>query len=719
MQLDDEFHRFSQKSRQQSVPERLIHYGKQSLKQKFPTLNLLVNSSANDYANKRLILYMIGTFYGLIIYALSINQIEDLSAELKTTLLASIVLITSTSLTFLPNVRCFISLVVFNLVSSAGKIAFTSLIITSILDGPVHNTVFNLKQFHASFQCQNELLKNISTLSKSSFKVKKQFLDDVKHAQRDLYTQKTQLSSLIHSLNDELNTQSKQQHKLESFLNSNFDYDFASVSKSESKRGTGQPDDLASFERDLKNRQLLYYEKNIERCLKILKEGELNCQLGLRVDYSSDQDLADECKVQNMAKFEGKNATQVCRQHFSNVSYEGFGETSFRLANLDEQFDKNFDLNVNFKYNLKQNRIVNRHKLIQLQVDLKNFNASLRQTSEIMRLFARATRIMSNYGFSFVFVNSFKYNFKYLRDVAFDNECLTEYFRHIDARRYLLSKRTVLPLKKFEQKMFKYPFQLFISAYQRPTIRLNLAIQSSLVVTFVISILIDYVLYDFLNIIKHLIVIEYSYKSYNSLNMTISGEGFVANMLKKLAGLVNKGDENNFESNVSTEKCTPTLAKTDTAYVVKLMGQFVLLAALILVEIYVKRFNKQICAFFYPKWEKKRIVWLYNHMLKKRSLFIRNAKKKILFKIRNDLIRPERGLLNILNSKKLIVYLNMIGIARNYCILCDHLLKKRQIECAKCTILYCVECWKDLEKRCPGCSIDYSDDYCWQYDADF
>lgn len=142
---------------------------------------------------------------------------------------------------------------------------------------------------------------------------------------------------------------------------------------------------------------------------------------------------------------------------------------------------------------------MNKETLIKLKLDLNNFNSSSKIITEYVKLIGSFGHILSNFGFSLSIWNSLRYMRKYLSDVKFDNFFITTYFRHIDARRFFDGrKKTLLPFKRFERESMYYPLQIYISSYQKPTMKLNLTVNSILVIALISSIVLDYLVFDFL-----------------------------------------------------------------------------------------------------------------------------------------------------------------------------------------------------------------------------
>ena len=73
-------------------------------------------------------------------------------------------------------------------------------------------------------------------------------------------------------------------------------------------------------------------------------------------------------------------------------------------------------------------------------------------------------------------------------------------------------------------------------------------------------------------------------------------------------------------------------------------------------------------------------------------------------KLRNDIFAAFR-------TKKWFKCLDkcfkFVGLNQRNCILCDFKEIVTSVLCDNCNILYCFECWVDLEAKCVGCESDY------------
>lgn len=76
-------------------------------------------------------------------------------------------------------------------------------------------------------------------------------------------------------------------------------------------------------------------------------------------------------------------------------------------------------------------------------------------------------------------------------------------------------------------------------------------------------------------------------------------------------------------------ECLPNPHKLDTYYMHKIYGTFVLVFVMTIFSGYASRLKRLICAIFFRKREKRRVLYLYNETLRRRTAFIRFMKHKV------------------------------------------------------------------------------------------
>lgn len=146
-------------------------------------ISVILQTTKNLIEHEPLLLFFVGTLFGSIIYYLAIHQIEILPLNMRTMLLSCLIVVASFAMVFFPSSsRCFLGLLVFNFFSSAGKIYLTSIVLNSILDGPVNNTMENIVQMMKSFKCQSDLVKHLGNImNENELSSNNRILDEIRH----------------------------------------------------------------------------------------------------------------------------------------------------------------------------------------------------------------------------------------------------------------------------------------------------------------------------------------------------------------------------------------------------------------------------------------------------------------------------------------------------------------------------------------------------------
>lgn len=123
---------------------------------------------------------------------------------------------------------------------------------------------------------------------------------------------------------------------------------------------------------------------------------------------------------------------------------------------------------------------------------------------------------------SFIFLkiilDALSYNDKYLSDIEFDNVYVTSYFRRIDARRKVRGSLTLLPFKKLEKRKFidpYHPIPAKIEGFHLIGQLVKLLLEFIIVTIFVI---LDWLFYEVLDIIRRHAYMEYTQVKYRNWN---------------------------------------------------------------------------------------------------------------------------------------------------------------------------------------------------------
>lgn len=230
-----------------------------------------------------------------------------------------------------------------------------------------------------------------------------------------------------------------------------------------------------------------------------------------------------------------------------------------------------------------------------------------------------------------IILDSQNYQDKYLRDIEFDNFYITKYFKKIDARRHAQDKHTLLPLKKIERKKLVDPLNLTPLAKEREQLlgqTFKLLLEMITATTFV---LLDRLFYEALDLVRRHAKIDYTQIGHHDIKLQVKGTGMIANLLRSVVRGFNVKKRIKYVR--SNAQCLPQPYLLPNYYLYKIYGIYFLVWILIWLQAYIQRFRRVICAYFYRKREKKRVLFLYNESLKRRIGFFRQTTKRSFFNL--------------------------------------------------------------------------------------
>lgn len=668
-----------------------------------------------------LLFYLIGSFYSVIIFYFSIDRLENVELQLKSMFFFIMLSLVSVNMAMTTKLRCIMTLIVFNIISSSGKLITTKSLAIDITNGPIDNTFKNTQQVLMSIKCHYNLYKKVQKISKQRQKRKKNFFQKFKIAFEGVKQKKASVMNLIGDIKNELG-QNQSQHRLINYLKKNqsqnrslnyldefiWDYDFETFGpKINTDNG--------------RKKSEVYYEKKINQCKEIFKSGNDNCQNGgavfkktcednkFWINICSNLEKSDHC---NMEKTELKKSPQeVCQDQISIKDYQNLDNDLDELNSVEEQM-KNLESDFQIDLQTPNTTLVSNDSLYKVKSDLENVKHQGETIFNYINKLVMIIELLTNFSYSLVIINSLRYNQKYLKDISFDNFFLTKYFNHIDKRRKEKNLRTLLPLKKHENDYLFNPFKFSISAYQKPMIKINMFLYGLFFIFLFNSVLIDFFLYDFLVILKDNMIFDAVPPQSDVTSkkvVEIKGEGFAADFLRSSINQTEQDDTAEMNE-LKKINCVPHVSSVGIEHLYSLLRQIIFLIVLILIEMYCKRMNRIICGYFYPKTEKQRVLWLYNNSIKNRVKFKLDRKKKI-----NEMAMQGTLVGNKLYTLKknkiffpLVWVLENSKILKKICIICDDNVMDG-FWCKLCRIDYCNECWDEFDRKCVACQPKFSD----------
>lgn len=364
-------------------------------------------------------------------------------------------------------------------------------------------------------------------------------------------------------------------------------------------------------------------------------------------------------------------------QHFSTAVKWSFKQITFDIFKTPERAIENA---ANAAFGFQQR--------------IKIFLSSLQILSSLLAVIA-----------CMVLVKSMKYIRKYCKDNAFDNYYISNYFEEIDQRRTKQHRQTVLPLTKSELNEYVYKQKLPIRVEAEkmiPKIFQTIALSIGIV----IIITIDSTFYTtVLKVREYASIVKGTQQNQTETNTTVlfEGGGLAAGILNAYANqmqFVTKMEH------VRQNICLPMPKKTG-AYALQRVGFFLFFFLMtICFQSYAVRSQHHIGAFFFPRTERRRTVYVYNDVLLKRRKTANTMKTNLIRKLRrNDFHRDNDTLLSVREMMPALAKV-IKAIGGHYiCLVCDESENPGFFVCEKDQVAYCQRCYEELDRRCLSCLI--------------
>lgn len=222
-------------------------------------------------------------------------------------------------------------------------------------------------------------------------------------------------------------------------------------------------------------------------------------------------------------------------------------------------------------------------------------------------------------GFLFIKIiyDCYRYQKNYMKKIDYDNIYITEYFKTLEKRRKKEGKSKVLPLNKFEKKHIVFP-TTFRNTKNESKYMLFYIIQLIMeAIAALLFILIDLIIYTLLDIIADKSRITFYQEGSHLVFFQVNGTGILAKMMQKTLRSFNIHE--NVSVTLSNEPCLPRPTKVKESAYYQLALVYFLALILVIKASWAMRLRRFVCSLVYPKREKKRILYLYNKLLKKRK----------------------------------------------------------------------------------------------------
>ncbi|XP_047455094.1 E3 ubiquitin-protein ligase DCST1 isoform X2 [Mugil cephalus] len=240
-----------------------------------------------------------------------------------------------------------------------------------------------------------------------------------------------------------------------------------------------------------------------------------------------------------------------------------------------------------------------------------NLRTNMGRTVDVLQL-------LLSFTFITIFTQAFSYLRRYRRDICFDNVYVTAYFRKIDARRQTAGKRFLLPLSRSERNQIIDPWSLRIYPEELKQVTSGVFQVISVSLLSAVLLAVDFSLVHVLDIVSRHTVTSFNLTSSHQVDIRVGGDSMMARLLRTTISAFNSSSSLNIDSN-NWECVSPPSSLSASVYL-SCVCCVLLVALFSCLQVYTNRLRRVIAAFYHPKREKKRVLFLYNlHVLRQIS----------------------------------------------------------------------------------------------------
>ena len=606
-----------------------------------------------------------------------------------------------------PQVRCISMLVFPYMCSKAGRGYVGTYTLALLLGGPIANLVLNGKEIVRSFTCTTKMLIN---QTKASLELK---LKPFKDVMMDFQGEANSIHNLTHKIKQDFQPMLSEIMDLGPIKKLRGEVDYVD------EIGEGQQESRSQMiEKKYKSRgdqskskkfENLYEKKLDYRCEEVFSAGVVGCR---RMFTNLEEKCMQKLWIAGhllclplklsvlcqLVRFMPGVASSCNSQDAVN---QGFGE-EFEVAKAAaEEFDEGFKVNMQYKVDLGE------EALDRLTVDDVTKATQHEFESRVVWVDFFIALVQRCLGFLFlrVVLKSTQYHTGYLDSFQQDNNYIDSYFRRIDARRHKQGKRTLLPLKKSEKKKAVFPWSPSLRGPEVKAIRSGTLKIVARGATYGMIVFIDFLVYHALDIIRTHSRIEMRQHGEHHIRLIVYGNGMLGRLVKKLLRRFNQ--KHSIDNITTNFDCLPNPTKTSLESILMMYGTLVIQWLLLILDGYSLRLRRVVASFFYPKREKKRVLFFYNSMLKKRKGFLKHMRHDIKRRAKERRISKETSIMMGLRFSfpRLCGWITAIGLGKKKCLICEETENKTFKHCPTrgCNFGYCRECWIDIKKSCYAC----------------
>ncbi|XP_072916016.1 E3 ubiquitin-protein ligase DCST1 [Hemitrygon akajei] len=571
--------------------------------------------------------------------------------------------------------RCAILVMLPNMLGGEGRGILLLLLISAIMEGPMSNIEKNIEVVSESVSCTVELqINHTKLLWKMMLLPMKNIILNMMDDSQKFGKGTMQVKSSFNEVNNQIISKEG--------------YDISKAQSDKERNLTTQK----LFERNTKMRCEFIVTKAIRRCKLWFETKHIACLDKIPIPIFNHlfcvpmvfDFMCNIMKVMN----------PWCKDRIPVDS--NFGQLYDKVNGSVEKLNQDFTAEM--AVNKTEQESVIGANLTRAEIT-QTVHEELLKKRTLLEKFISVIKLLISFYFFILFISAFLYIYNFNKDIRYDNIYISTYFRQIDARRRVMDRRYLLPLRKAEQCDVIFPWQLKFHSEELRTLLLGIIQYIPIILVLITLFVLDWLLFTMLDIIQRHSYLEYNFSESHHLEIKVRGNSVLANLIRRAVVAFNNTIDIQTVSNNLQCLPKPHKMKQSSIYITLLpMGGIILFCFL---QVYSFRLRRVIAAFCFPKREKKRVLFLYNEWLRKRITYAETQRKKIIMQARMKQLPQLRGFAGTLH--RLFPFLQRF--IRKWCLVCKEGPTNTSYHCPNpgCGAMYCEICWKDVRRFCFNC----------------
>ncbi|KAM9852019.1 E3 ubiquitin-protein ligase DCST1 [Aulostomus maculatus] len=487
--------------------------------------------------------------------------------------------------------RCSVLLMFPSMLGSRGR-AYLLLIILSVLyTGPVSNIQRNIQRVGESLSCNLDLqVHNSKLLWREAMKPFALIMQELKDSKGGFQSEARSLSSRFQSIRDEVVHQ--------------YGYDGFKPNQSTA------------------NTQKQFSSSTMMQCDSVVQQGIQHCADWFRLRWAACMEVISVPIINHILcvpmKFNFlcdvmKVMTAWCREH---VPLEGnfgqlFDQVNLSVGQLSREFRADLIVQEQKRQLVLDGALLDDEFYQVVRESYQMLAATMQQLLDVLYL-------LRSFGFIAIFIQASGYLRGFSTDIRFDNVYITTYFRQIDARRKKVGKRCLLPLRVSEKLKFIDPSSPRVHPEELKQVVAGVVQVLSLLPLSVVLLAVDFSVFHVLDIISSQSLTQFNVTSGHQMDIQVGGDTMLARLLKKSVVVFNSSSSVHIVTD--NQSCVLPPSPLPAGVYISCLWCILLVVLFSFLQVYTNRLRRVIASFYWPKREKKRILFLYNLQIQRRIL---------------------------------------------------------------------------------------------------